>query len=43
MKIGGVRLLSIPSALAYRATGQPAVKIAPDEPLFFLVQAVKLG
>ena len=43
MRIGGVRLLSIPSALAYRATGQPAVKIAPDEPLFFLVQAVKLG
>jgi len=42
MKIGGVRLLSIPSALAYGATGQPPT-IAPDEPLYFLVAAVKLG
>jgi len=42
MKIGGVRLLSIPSDLAYGATGRPP-EIAPDEPLFFLVAAVKLG
>jgi hypothetical protein len=41
MKIGGVRLLSIPSALAYGAAGTAG--IAPDESLFFLVQAVKLG
>ncbi|MCU1465893.1 MAG: FKBP-type peptidyl-prolyl cis-trans isomerase [Actinomycetia bacterium] len=41
MKIGGVRLLSIPPALAYGAAGNSG--IAPDEALFFLVQAVKLG
>jgi hypothetical protein len=41
MKIGGVRLLAIPSALAYGPTGRPG--IAPDEALFFLVAAVKLG
>jgi hypothetical protein len=41
MKIGGVRLLSIPSALAYGAHGNTG--IAPDESLIFLVQAVKLG
>jgi peptidylprolyl isomerase len=42
MRIGGVRLLSIPPALAYGAGGRAPV-IAPDEALFFLVQAVKLG
>ena len=42
MRVGGVRLLSIPSDLAYKAAGYPP-KIAPDEPLFFLVAAVKLG
>lgn len=42
MKIGGVRLLSIPSDLAYGPTGRAPV-IAGDEALFFLVQAVKLG
>jgi peptidylprolyl isomerase len=42
MKIGGVRLLSIPPALGYGAGGRPPV-IAPGEALFFLVQAVKLG
>ncbi len=41
MKIGGVRLLTIPSALGYGTTGNPP--IAPDESLFFLVAAVKLG
>ena len=42
MHVGGVRLLSIPSSLGYGAGGYPPT-IAPDEPLFFLVQAVKLG
>ncbi len=41
MRIGGVRVLTIPSALAYGTTGNPP--IAPDEALFFLVTAVKLG
>jgi hypothetical protein len=41
MRIGGVRLLAIPAALAYGSTGNTG--IAPDEALFFLVQAVKLG
>jgi FKBP-type peptidyl-prolyl cis-trans isomerase len=42
MKIGGVRLLTIPSALAYSTRGQGA-DIAPDESLYFLVAPVKLG
>lgn len=42
MRVGGVRLLSIPSSLAYQAAGRTGV-IAPDEALFFLVSAVKLG
>jgi len=42
MKLGGVRLLSIPASLAYGASGS-APAIAPDESLFFLVSAVKLG
>ncbi len=41
MKIGGVRLLSIPSSLGYSTTGKPP--IAPDEALYFLIAAVKLG
>jgi peptidylprolyl isomerase len=41
MKIGGVRLLSIPAPLAYGAAGQGT--IGANEPLFFLVAAVKLG
>jgi FKBP-type peptidyl-prolyl cis-trans isomerase len=41
MKIGGVRLLSIPSDLAYANRGNGP--IAPDEALFFLVAPVKLG
>jgi peptidylprolyl isomerase len=42
MRIGGVRLLSIPADLAYGAQGKPP-DIGPDEPLYFLVAAVKLG
>ena len=41
MRIGGVRLLSIPSALAYGTAG--SAPIAPDESLYFVVAAVKLG
>jgi peptidylprolyl isomerase len=42
MKLGGVRLLSMPASLAYGAKGS-APAIAPDEALYFLVAAVKLG
>ena len=42
MHIGGVRLLSIPAADAYGASGSPPA-IGPNEPLYFLVAAVKLG
>jgi hypothetical protein len=41
MKVGGTRLLAIPSALAYGATGKPG--IAPFESLFFLIVAEKLA
>jgi peptidylprolyl isomerase len=41
MRIGGVRLLAIPATLAYGSTGRST--IAPDEALYFLVAAVKLG
>jgi FKBP-type peptidyl-prolyl cis-trans isomerase len=41
MKIGGVRLLGIPSSLAYGTGGR--APIAPDEALYFLIAAVKLG
>jgi peptidylprolyl isomerase len=43
MKIGGVRLLSIPSGLGYGTPGNSAAGIAPDEALEFLVAPVKLG
>jgi peptidylprolyl isomerase len=41
MRVGGVRLLAIPSALAYGPQGK--APIAPDEALYFLVAPVKLG
>lgn len=41
MKIGGVRVIGIPSDLAYGAQGR--APIAPDEALYFLVAPVKLG
>ena len=41
MKVGGVRMLSIPPILAYGRTGQPP--IASTETLFFVIEAVKLG
>ncbi len=37
MKVGGTRLLGIPSELGYGATGSPP-DIAPDEPLWFVVE-----
>jgi peptidylprolyl isomerase len=42
MKIGGIRLLEIPSNLAYKEGGQGA-SIGPNEPLFFVVKAEKLN
>jgi peptidylprolyl isomerase len=42
MRLGGLRLLAIPSDLAYGTAGAPPA-IAPDEALYFLVAAVKLG
>jgi peptidylprolyl isomerase len=41
MRVGGVRVLAIPSNLAYGAQGNAG--IAPDEALYFLVAPVKLG
>jgi peptidylprolyl isomerase len=37
MKVGGTRLLGIPPALAYGASGDPPT-IAPDETLWFVIQ-----
>jgi peptidylprolyl isomerase len=42
MKVGGQRLLGIPSQLAYGATGSPPT-IAPDEALWFVVTLTKLA
>ena len=39
MKVGGTRLLGIPSALAYGPDGRPP-DIAPDEPLWFVVEVL---
>ncbi len=38
MKVGGQRLLGIPSDQAYGTTGQAAAGIAPDEALWFVVE-----
>jgi peptidylprolyl isomerase len=40
MRVGGERLLGIPPALAY-GSSSPAVGIAPDETLWFVVQVLK--
>jgi peptidylprolyl isomerase len=42
MKVGGQRLLGIPSDLAYGPSGQGG-DIAPDEPLWFVVEVLKIG
>lgn len=39
MKVGGTRLLGIPSEQAYGASGRPPT-IAPDEALWFVVEAI---
>jgi len=39
MKVGGQRLLGIPAAQAYGSKGRPPT-IAPDEPLWFVVEVV---
>ncbi|MGI8684918.1 MAG: FKBP-type peptidyl-prolyl cis-trans isomerase [Acidimicrobiales bacterium] len=39
MKVGGKRLLGIPSALAYGPQGSPP-DIGPDEPLWFVVEVL---
>jgi peptidylprolyl isomerase len=41
MRVGGERLLGIPSALGYGVQGTPDGSVGPDEPLWFLVQVVK--
>lgn len=38
MKVGGQRLLGIPAAQGYGAQGNPGAGIAPDEPLWFVVE-----
>ena len=38
MKVGGTRLLGIPAELAYGSTPPDGSGIAPDEPLWFVVQ-----
>jgi cyclophilin family peptidyl-prolyl cis-trans isomerase len=42
MRVGGLRLLGIPSAEAYGAQGSPGA-IAPNEALWFVVQMVNVG
>jgi peptidylprolyl isomerase len=39
MKVGGTRLLGIPSEDAYKSAGSPPL-IAPDEPLWFVVHVI---
>jgi peptidylprolyl isomerase len=42
MRVGGSRLLGIPSDQAYGATGSPPA-VGPNEPLWFVVDMVKVG
>lgn len=42
MKVGGIRRLVIPAALAYGERGSPP-KIGPNEPLVFDIELVKIG
>ena len=42
MKVGGTRLIGIPPALAYGASGDPPT-IAPDETLWFVIQLHGVG
>jgi len=41
MKVGGRRMLVIPSELAYGPTGSPPA-IAPDEPLIFVIDLIEV-
>jgi len=43
MKVGGRRLLVIPSDLAYGETGTPGGPIGPNETLVFVVDLVDIG
>jgi peptidylprolyl isomerase len=43
MKVGGVRLLGIPSKLAYGSSPPQGSGIAPDEALWFIVAPTKVG
>ncbi len=42
MKVGGVRQLAIPAALAYGKQGSPPL-IKPDTPLMFIIRIEKIG
>ena len=42
MRVGGERLLGIPSALAYGPSGSGAL-IAPNEPLWFVVEVLSVS
>ena len=43
MKVGGIRILSIPADQAYGSNPPAGAGIPPDEPLFFLVAPTKVG
>jgi peptidylprolyl isomerase len=43
MRVGGERLLGIPPALGYGATGTADGSVGPDETLWFLVQIEKVS
>jgi len=43
MRVGGIRILSIPAAQAYGSNPPAGAGIPPDEPLFFLVAPTKVG